>query len=276
MSSGALGPDHLDLVAAPGAETTVEDALVDWFSRPGGRFVELDGVVEGARLEAVVAHLGGRRWVGSETAPWVELSGDFEGYRASLPSRLRNSLVRTSSRLKRLGARYHVAEPKESEEAIEWLRRLHTSSWGPRSTFLPAFPRFAVAASVGIARRELVIHQIVAGKEVIATQAWFEIGDRASFYQSGRNSTDPQWRGAGNVLHAFVAERAFQVGFKELDFLRGNEKYKLEWASRSRPLVEYLAAKGGRGRVFAMAREARSRLEGPFSSRRPSWVPLCR
>lgn len=274
MSSGPLGPDHLDLVAAPGFESAVEGALSDWFSRPGGRFVELDGIVEGARLEAVVAHMGGRQWVGSETAPWVELTGDFEGYQSLLPSRLRNSLIRTSSRLKRLGVRYHVVDPGESEEALQWLRRLHTSSWGQRSTFLPAFPYFAAAASVGMARRELVIHQLVTGTEVIATQAWFEVGDRASFYQSGRNSVDPQWRGAGNVLHAFVAERAFQVGFKELDFLRGNEQYKLEWASRSRPLAEYVAAKGTRGRVFAMAREGRTRLEGSFSSRRPSWVPL--
>jgi len=276
MGSGPLCPDHLDLVAIPGIESTVEGALVDWFSRPGGRFVELDGVVEGARLDAVVSQMGGQRWVDEGTAPWVELSGDFERYRSSLPSRLRNSLSRTSSRLKRLGARYHVAEPDSSAEAIEWLRRLHTSRWGPRSGFLPAFPLFAAAANVGIARRELVIHQLVIGNEVIATQAWFEVGDRASFYQSGRNSTDPQWRGAGNLLHAFVTERAFEIGFKELDLLRGNEPYKLEWTSRCRSLVGYRATKGARGRILGMARQASIRMKGAFSSRPASWEPLSR
>jgi CelD/BcsL family acetyltransferase involved in cellulose biosynthesis len=274
MGSGDLGPDHLDLVAAPEVQSTVESALVDWFTRPGGRFVDLAGVVEGAYLESVVAQMGGRQWIESATAPWVELKGDYEEYRSSLPSRLRNGLARTSSRLKRLGVRYHVVEPEESEEAIEWLRRLHRLSWGPESTFLPAFPRFARAASTGIAKRELVIHQLVAGNEVIAIQAWFEVGDRASFYQSGRNVVDPQWRGAGNVLHAFVAERACQLGFRELDFLRGSEQYKLEWADRSRPLVEYLVAKGSRGRVLATAREARTHLEGSLSSHRPSWQHL--
>jgi CelD/BcsL family acetyltransferase involved in cellulose biosynthesis len=273
MSSGDLGPDHLDLVAAPGSEAVVEAALSEWFVRPGGRIIELEGIVEGARLEAVVAPMRGRRWVGSSTAPWVELKGDFEQYRSSLPSRLRNSVARTSSRLNRLGVRYHVAESEESEDAIEWLHRLHTASWGPHSTFLPSFPRFAAAASIGIARGELAIHQLVAGDEVIATQAWFEVGDRASFYQSGRNSTDDQWRGAGNVLHALVAERAFEVGFKELDFLRGNEQYKLEWADRSRTQVTYLAAKGARARTVAKAREARSHLAGSMSSHHPSWGP---
>ena len=152
MCSGDLGPDHLDLVVAPGSEAVVETALSEWFARPGGRVIEFEGVVEGARLEAVVAPLGGRRWVGSSTAPWVKLSGSFEEYRSSLPSRLRNSVARTSSRLKRQGVRYHVATPEESEQAIEWLRRLHTESWGPQSTFLPSFPRFAAAASVGMAR----------------------------------------------------------------------------------------------------------------------------
>ena len=121
---------------------------------------------------------------------------------------------------------------------------------------------------------ELKIHQLVAGDEVIATQAWFEVGDRANFYQSGRNATDAQWRGAGNVLHAFVAERAFEVGFRELDFLRGDEQYKSEWADRSRTQVSYLVARGARARTMAKAREARTRVVGSISSRPPSWVPL--
>ena len=274
MSSGDLAPDHLDLVVTPGSEAMVEAALSEWFARPGGRFLEFDGVVEGARLEAVVAPMRGRQWVGSSIAPWVELKGDFEYYRSSLPSRLRNSVARASSRLKRLGVRYHVAGMEESHEAIEWLRRLHTASWGPHSTFLPSFPRFVAAAHVGMTRGELKIHQLVAGDEVIATQAWFEVGDRASFYQSGRNSTDDQWRGAGNVLHAFVAERAFEVGFKELDFLRGSDQYKLEWADRSRSQVTYLVAKGARASIVAKAREGRTHLVGSISSRHPSWVPL--
>ena len=149
MCSGDLGPDHLDLVVAPGSEAVVETALSEWFARPGGRVIEFEGVVEGARLEAVVAPLGGRRWVGSSTAPWVKLSGSFEEYRSSLPSRLRNSVARTSSRLKRQGVRYHVAAPEESEQAIEWLRRLHTGSWGPsRRSFRrsPASQRRQVSA----------------------------------------------------------------------------------------------------------------------------------
>ncbi len=119
-----------------------------------------------------------------------------------------------------------------------------------------------------------MIHQLIAGDEVIATQAWFEVGDRANFYQSGRNATDARWRGAGNVLHAFVAERAFEVGFRELDFLRGDEQYKSEWADRSRTQVSYLVARGARARTMARAREARTRVVGSISSRPPSWAPL--
>lgn len=273
LGNGRLCADHLDLVCAPGAEATVQDTLSEWLSRPGSRFLEFDGVADGARLDTVLSRVRSPRWVGSSTAPWAALTGDFDDFMSSRPSRLRNSVKQSSSRLKRLRVRYHVARPRERADAIECLRRLHISSWGRRSDFLPVFPLFAQAADAGMACQELAIHQLVSGSEVIASQAWFEVGKRASFYQSGRNSTDPRWRGAGNVLTAFIVQRAFELGFSELDFLRGDEPYKLEWASHSRNLVRYLGAKGPQARLRLFARKVESQLVGTLSSRPASWEP---
>jgi CelD/BcsL family acetyltransferase involved in cellulose biosynthesis len=93
--------------------------------------------------------------------------------------------------------------------------------------------------------------------EVIAVQAWFELGGRASFYQSGRDVEDPRWRGAGTVLHLRVAERACRLGFTELDMLRGAEAYKSEWADETRRVLRVKAAHGLTGRAVWAAQVAR-------------------
>ncbi len=278
MGTGPLCPDHLDLVAAPREEPVVEDALSGWLARANHGLIELDGVVDGSRLERVVGRLPGSRWRRcAGVAPWTELGGDFASYRSQLPSRLRNNLRRSRSRLDSAGVRYSVAEPEHSAEALDWLHRLHATYRGSSSGFLPGFDRFAAAAPVGIARGELVIHQLVHDRDVVAIQAWFEVDGRASFYQSGRDSTDPRWRGAGNVLHECVAERAYELGFTELDMLRGDEPYKSEWARRSRQLFGYRVARGMGGRAVSLAARRKSRhnqgLPSPWAPLRETTVP---
>lgn len=261
MGAGPLCPDHLDLVAARGTEQVVEDAVLGWLGRPGGRFIELDGVAEGARLSRVLDRLDGRRWVAAAgVAPWVELGGDYGAYLAARPSRLRNTVRRTQARLARLGVTHRLVEPAAMGPALSSLRRLHASYWGPSSTFLPSFDRFRAAATAGMARGELVLHQLVAGHEVIAVQAWFDVAGRASFYQSGRDVSDPRWRGAGTVLHAHAAAWACQAGCQELDLLRGEEAYKREWAPRTRRLLRYRVARGVQGELGAAATWSRDRM----------------
>ena len=50
MGSGYLCPDHMDMVAAPREEQVTIGLLKDWFRRPGGRLVDLEGVPAHSRL----------------------------------------------------------------------------------------------------------------------------------------------------------------------------------------------------------------------------------
>src|ERR1700704_965052 len=49
IGSRNLAADHLDLVAAPGRETTVGDSLTRWFGRGGPRLFDLRGLSPPAR-----------------------------------------------------------------------------------------------------------------------------------------------------------------------------------------------------------------------------------
>lgn len=247
MGAGPLCPDHLDLVAQPGREDDVVAALAAWLARPGSRVIELEGLVEQARVAAALPTPVRRRVI--DSAPWAPLPADLDDYLASRPSRLVNSTRRAERRLARVGARHElVVAPDGAPDVLDDLLRLHTARWRERSQFAPAFARFRVAALDGLARRELVLHRIVVGDRTIAVQAWFELAGRVAFYQGGRD-LDAQWRGAGNVLHLRVAERAYELGFREIDLLRGAEAYKSEWAERSRVLVGLKAAHGVGGRL---------------------------
>ena len=54
---------------------------------------------------------------------------------------------------------------------------------------------------------------------------------------------DPLWDkySPGTVLLYSVIEEAFNKGYEEFDFLRGNERYKNTWAKNSRNLFQIIA-----------------------------------
>jgi CelD/BcsL family acetyltransferase involved in cellulose biosynthesis len=252
MGAGPLCPDHLDVVAAPGREPDVLVALARWLARPGSRLIDLDGVPAGSRLAEA---LPGRVWAEvTDVAPWSPLPADPARYEPGLTSRFRNTLRRSRARLARQGAHHRVIPADECGRALETLRRLHHQRWGDSSSFLPSFDRFAAAAAEGVRRREVVLHELATGSGPVAVEVWFELAGRASFYQSGRDVTDPRWRGAGTVLRAAVIERACRLGFSEVDLLRGDDAYKRDWAPLARPLSRLRAAHGPSGHLALAAR----------------------
>ena len=252
MGAGPLCPDHLDLVAAPGREDEVLDAVGRWLARPGWRVIDLDGVAPGSRLGEALP--GRPSSAVTDLAPWSPIPADPARYQPGRTSRFRNTLRRNRARLEREGARHRVVPAGEHGAALRTLRRLHRQRWGQASTFLPSFDRFERAAREGVRRGELVLHELVTDAGTVAVEAWFEVAGRASFYQGGREVTDARWRGAGSVLRAAVIERACRLGFTEVDLLRGDDPYKRDWAPHARPLSRLRAAHGLGGRAALAAR----------------------
>lgn len=254
MGAGPLCPDHLDLLASQGQETAVAAAAGAWLRRPGARVLDLDGVRAGARLLTALPDV---RREPPAVAPWASLPADPAAYLAGRPTGFRRTLRRASARLAAEGSAHCVRRGKSAVSALPTLRQLHGAQWGDRSRFLPSFDRFAAACSLGAERDEVAVHELTADGTVVAIMVAFEVAGRVSLYQSAR-LTDARWRDATSVLLAAIITDACVRGFTEVDFLRGDEAYKGNFAPDMRELLRLRGASGTAGRI-ALAAETAAR-----------------
>jgi CelD/BcsL family acetyltransferase involved in cellulose biosynthesis len=257
-----LDADHLDLLADPAHADDVVAALRAWFTRNGTRIIDLVGLTERARIVDALPPPVARSVF--EEAPWAPLPASLDAYLDARPPKLRRLVDQSGRRLERAGVVYRVVDPQDAHSALERLRRLHEAQWGARSSFLPQFDRFARAAREGIARHELVIHELWAQGEVVATHVNFVIAGRLSEYQGARDD-DRRWRGAGTWLMAQTVAGACERGCHEYDLGRGAVPYKEQWASDVRPLVRATAAWGWRARRVAALLPAARRAKDAFT-----------
>jgi CelD/BcsL family acetyltransferase involved in cellulose biosynthesis len=241
MGTGPLSPDHLDLVARRGHEATVVQAVASWLRRPGWRILDLEGVVTNSRLRSALP--GRVREQLLDVAPWTPLPDNPADFLATRSANFRANLRKATRRLDADGVTHRVTRAGDVEAALVTLRRLHSLQWGQRSQFVGSFERFAAASRAGTSRGEALFHELVAGETVIATVSCFEVAGRSSLYQSGR-LVDRRWRNSTTVLLARVVEDACQRGLTEVDFLRGSESYKHNFATQERTLLRLRAAKG--------------------------------
>jgi CelD/BcsL family acetyltransferase involved in cellulose biosynthesis len=235
----------------------VADAIRDWLIRRDDRVVDFHGLREDARLASCVGTHHAR--LVDETAPFLALPPDWPTLLASRSSRVRNTVKRTAKRLTREGVTQRTIGAEDAGRALDDLERLHDLRWGAGSSFLADYDRFRRAASAGMARGELVVHELVAGGETIASMAVMRLAGRASFYQSGRR-TEPEWRGAGTIVFTDAVAAAIEAGCHEFDLLRGGETYKSDWSSGERDVVRLIGTAGRRRLAAAsVAGEANAR-----------------
>ena len=266
LGAGPLSPDHLDLLAAPGEETRVIETLGRWLHRRGSRLVHVAGAVEGNRLHAA---LGPRAVVTvEEAAPYVELSGDADAYLTTLPPIMRNSVRRSTRKLGRLGElSFTVVEPAGLEDSLTRLRSLHAGQFGDDSGLIREWDRFCAAARAGHGAGELQLFELRVGDEVAAVDVVFTVSGRMSYYQGGR-SLEERHSGAGTVLMANGFRWACETGMSEVDFLRGTEPYKMQWAADTRRLLRLRVGIGPRGRAAMTAIRVREAPRTRAAARR--------
>jgi CelD/BcsL family acetyltransferase involved in cellulose biosynthesis len=255
MGTGPLCPDHLDLLARPGHEDAVAGAVRAWLRRPGPRLLDLDGIRANSLLSAALP--GPVRSEPQAGAPWAGLPDDPKTYLAARPRGLRKTLRQASARLTAEGAGHRVSRGASVAQALKILRSLHEAQWGDRSRFLPDFDRFAAACRLGAERDEVAAHELAIEETVIAIMVTFEVAARVSLYQSARR-TEFRWRDATTMLLNAAIADACDRGFTEVDFLRGEEGYKNNFAPERREVLRLRTASGWAGRV-ALATETAAR-----------------
>jgi CelD/BcsL family acetyltransferase involved in cellulose biosynthesis len=197
--------------------------------------------------------------------PFVRPASSFADYLGELPDGAGQQFRRRKKWLAKF-ADYRVEElrtPAEVERGLDTLFHLHRMRWeleggsdaidGPRTE---AFHRAAgrALAELGWSR----VYLLHAGGGPRAALYGWRHADRFAFYQAGH---EPSWRprSVGTVLLGEILERVFEERLDEFDFLRGDESYKLKWATGWRETV----------RVRRVGRDLRARVG--FEGRALAW-----
>jgi CelD/BcsL family acetyltransferase involved in cellulose biosynthesis len=259
MGSGPLCPDHVDLLACPGHEDAVVRVVRAWLGRPGARLLDLEGVDSGSLLLAALP--GSVRSEPLGEAPWARLPAAADAYLAARPRLFRKNLRKAMARMTAEGAVHRIHRGSSAIRSLKTLRRLHSAQWGGRSRFLPGFDRFTAACRLGADHDEVAVHEFHVADTVIAIMVSFEVAGRVSLYQSAR-LTDFRWRDATTALLAASIFDACDRGFAEVDFLRGDEAYKGNFAPERRELLRLRAANGWAGRTGMRAETVARQAKG--------------
>jgi CelD/BcsL family acetyltransferase involved in cellulose biosynthesis len=256
-----LCPDHLDLLAAPGAEEDVSRAIGAWFARPGQRVLDLRGVAE----DSLLARALGAAPEPLDVAPYQSLPVAPETYLAGRSANVRRSVRRATKSLASKGIEHRRVALTDLPEALAAFSALHEGREG-RGPLLAQIPALARALTAGVTAGEARVDVLAAGPDAVAVSLAFVVAGRLSLYQVAR-SLDSAYDGAGNVLLVAVIEDAVAAGCHEVDLLRGGESYKSSFAGQTRVVGRLRTAHGGAARVQLAGEDVARSMRAGLSAR---------
>ena len=260
-----------DVLLANDAPTEVAQELARRIGRAGGDYVDLFGLPGGSRLAGVLPQPA-TSFVRVE-APVVDITAGWETvYREKTSSKRRNLHKRRRRQLEELGD-LSITIARSTNELVPALEAsflLHDLRWngrpdGSEFTTPPGreFNRAAIKAlgDAGIAR----ILLLTLDRKPIAFQYYF-LFERGMYVH--RLAFDPALArfSPGQVAILAAIGAAAEEGVTHVEFLGGNERYKLELADGNDPMHQIICCpRGIRGavgsRVAAGSISARLRLK---------------
>lgn len=260
-------PDDARRVATllGGGRSDWQDALVDPELAPNGAAVLLERIAERRdRYDALLLErLPADGWLARAETPaglrvaeegadepclLLSLPSDAEALLGRLAAHVARNVRYGRRRLARAGAAVRVAAPEDVDRHVEALFRVHTARWAARGeTGMLSEARVrafhADAARALAASGRLRAYRLEVNGRVAAVVHAFQERARVSCYLTG---FDPAFRAtnAGAVLLADAAEDAIRRGARELDLLRGCERWKYDWGGVERGAVRRVLAPG--------------------------------
>lgn len=268
-----LGPDHLDVVAAPADRAAVAAAVVGHVgaSRTWD-LLDLEGLSAEGALAGAVGRLQAPRFF---RLPDREVPGPYVDLRPReaallLPSRnLRQQVTRGARAAERAGGGLRISTlPSDVVERLQDLMALHQQRYpGVSQVFAtPARRQFHAEAARRLAESGLarVYRLEVEGRDAALLYALMA-GDTLCYYSMGIR---PELAASpGRTLLGQCVLAAAQEGLDELDLLRGDHGFKVRYASGVRmdvhvrvlrPTVRSLRSVAGRISARGVGRMRRS------------------
>src|SRR5258708_7375221 len=243
--------DYLGILVEPGYEASVGRAFLErCLDLPGlvmdFHFLRSDGVT--VRMLTSAARDLDRRYQlqDEEVSPYIEISGDWDSYLAGLSKKNRHELRRKRRRLEGAGGWTIVeSQPATLAADLESFFDLHARSSRAKEDFL--------TDDIKTFFRHICFHLQEAGwlslrslrfkDQPVAAVLGFVYRGKLLLYNSGydpaQNALSP-----GFVMMSEEIRLAVEEDLSEVDFLRGNDKYKDDLGARTRPPVHLTAELG--------------------------------
>ena len=268
LGAGDVGSDYLDLIARPGFEGQVLDAVAAHVSRSRSA-LRLRRFEPHSSLAAKLAtRLADSGWsvtrAGTETCPFIRLAGHtWDSYLASLGSEHRSNVRRRLRKLETSCAMSfeRVVSEEQRRDVLPSLVSLHNRRWRERGGS-EAFHNKALVAfhdelsRLALARGWLRLFALRLDGRVAAALYGFLHEGRFSFYQSGFDPREARL-GLGLAAMGLAIKSAIEEGAVEYDLLHGDEPYKFLWCREARPLEQLdLFPPTTAGRIAQQAAEA--------------------
>lgn len=266
-----LGPDHVDVVAAPADRASVATAVARHLVRlTSWDLLDFEGLSRDGALVSALASLRPPRVLRLHdrevTAPYVDL-GERDPA-ALLPRRnLRQQVGRGLRMAQRSGGGLSVStQPSEVLAHLPTLMRLHDERFqGVSQVFAtPERRRFHMEAAGRLAEHRMArIYRLEVDGQDAALLYALGLGDRLYYYSMGMRpevGLSPGRTLLGQVVLAAAAE-----GFAEFDLLRGDHEFKLRFASGSRSDLHLRLLRPTPNVLREMARRLPARAHGRFA-----------
>jgi CelD/BcsL family acetyltransferase involved in cellulose biosynthesis len=255
LIGGADVSDYLDLLARAGHEEEAWAALLQSRAAERNRWVlhavpaasptvrALSALTGSCSLSAVVER--------EERCPVLSLPSSWDAYLASLSSKHRHELTRKIRRFEREVPDGRVVSVHTAADVAARLGdflALHRASRTGKAKFMDArMESFFRAAIPALAAREGVrLWLLQAGDEPIASFICLEWNDTVGLYNSGF-SPGCATLSPGLVLLSHVIRDAIARRRPRFDFLRGEERYKLEFEPTLEDVMRVEIASGATG-----------------------------
>jgi CelD/BcsL family acetyltransferase involved in cellulose biosynthesis len=236
--------DYLGMLVEPGYESRVGRAFLEHCLEYPGLVIDFhylrsDGVT--LRMLTAAARDLDRRVIleDEEVSPRIELPRDWESYLATLTKKNRHELRRKRRRLEEAGG-WTIVEPRPETLAdeLEVFFDLHARSSRAKHDFLSDEVKQFFRHICGHLHDAgwLSLRTLHHESRPLASVLGFVYRGALLLYNSGYDPKD-QALSPGLVLMSEEVRLAIEAGLSEVDFLRGDEKYKYDLGARPRQLV---------------------------------------
>ncbi|HYF46966.1 MAG TPA: GNAT family N-acetyltransferase [Acidimicrobiales bacterium] len=266
-----LGADHLDVVAGPRDREEVAAAAARYVTRVlRWDMADFEGLLQGGALDRALQRE--LRWPRClSLPPEVEQVAVLDLRSEDARQRLARRSARGLKWVRRAGGGFSsVTDPVHVGPALETLMDLHNERFGERSVVFstPERRAFHLTAATRLAEAGMArVDRLSTADEDLALEYVLLHGERAYGYQSAFRPGAGHSPGRTAMCQSILA--AAGQGRVEYDFLRGDEDYKADYTTGSRPDVRLRALRPTPRAAGWLAGRLGRRLVRTLDRRRP-------